>query len=44
VPLECLISPDNTASLRVADKLGYREYARALYKGHVSVLLRRQPS
>jgi RimJ/RimL family protein N-acetyltransferase len=40
-PLECLISPENAASLRVADKLGYREYARATYKGHLSVLLRR---
>lgn len=43
VPLECLIAPDNAASLRVADKLGYREYARANYKGHLSVLLRRPP-
>jgi RimJ/RimL family protein N-acetyltransferase len=41
IPLECLISPENTASLRVAEKLGYREYARATYKGHLSVLLRR---
>jgi RimJ/RimL family protein N-acetyltransferase len=43
IPLECLIAPDNAASLRVADKLGYREYARASYKGHPSVLLRRLP-
>jgi RimJ/RimL family protein N-acetyltransferase len=43
VPFVCLISPENTPSLRVAEKLGYREYARAIYKGHASVLLRRQP-
>lgn len=38
----CMISPDNAASLRLADKLGYREFARTTYKGDVSVLLRRQ--
>lgn len=43
IPLECLISPENAASLRLADKLGYREYARAVYKGHLSVLLRKSP-
>jgi RimJ/RimL family protein N-acetyltransferase len=43
VPLECLIAPENAPSLRLAEKLGYREYARANYKGHVSVLLRRPP-
>ena len=29
----CVIDPDNAASLRVAAKCGYRELARALYKG-----------
>ena len=38
----CMISPDNAASLRLADKLGYREFARTTYKGDASVLLRRQ--
>ena len=38
----CMISPDNTSSLRLAAKLGYREYARTTYKGDASVLLRRE--
>lgn len=37
----CLIAPQNTPSLRVAEKLGYRAFARADYKGEPSVLLRR---
>ena len=37
----CMIAPDNRASLRVAEKAGYREYARAEYKDQPSVLFRR---
>jgi RimJ/RimL family protein N-acetyltransferase len=37
----CMIAPENTPSLRLADKLGYREYGRAQYKGEDSILLRR---
>lgn len=37
----CMISPQNAPSLRLAEKLGYREYARSTYKGDASVLLRR---
>lgn len=37
----CMIAPDNAASLRVAEKLGYCEFDRAEYKGETSVLLRR---
>jgi RimJ/RimL family protein N-acetyltransferase len=37
----CMIAPQNAPSLRVAEKLGYREYARVLSKGEDSVLLRR---
>jgi RimJ/RimL family protein N-acetyltransferase len=40
-PSVCLIDPANVASLRVADKCGYAEYARPLFKGLPSVLLRR---
>lgn len=40
----CLISPENTPSLRVAKKLGYSEFARTDYKGSVSILLRRVSS
>lgn len=38
----CMIAPENALSLRVAEKTGYREYARAEYKGEPAVLLRRQ--
>ena len=38
----CLIDVDNAPSLRVAEKLGYREFARAPYKDDPSVLLRRK--
>jgi RimJ/RimL family protein N-acetyltransferase len=37
----CIISPENTPSLRLAEKLGYREFARTAYKGDASVMLRR---
>jgi RimJ/RimL family protein N-acetyltransferase len=37
----CMIAPENTPSLRVAEKLGYREFARTDYKGAPSVLFRR---
>jgi RimJ/RimL family protein N-acetyltransferase len=38
----CMIAPDNAPSLKLAQKLGYREYARTTYKGDASVLLRRE--
>ena len=37
----CLIHPDNVASLRLAARFGYREYARAAYEGEPCVLLER---
>jgi RimJ/RimL family protein N-acetyltransferase len=37
----CMIDPDNAASLRVADKIGFREYARTTYKGTATILLER---
>jgi RimJ/RimL family protein N-acetyltransferase len=37
----CIIDPDNQASLRVAARFGYREYARTNYKGNPIVLLER---
>jgi RimJ/RimL family protein N-acetyltransferase len=37
----CLIDPGNDASLRVASKCGFVEYARATYKGEPGILLRR---
>ena len=32
-PTTCIISPENTASIRVATKCGYREVTRTTYKG-----------
>ncbi|ALD21353.1 GNAT family N-acetyltransferase [Hymenobacter sp. DG25A] len=41
----CIIDPGNNASLRLAHKFGYHEYARALYHGEEIVLLERfQPA
>jgi RimJ/RimL family protein N-acetyltransferase len=37
----CLIQPDNAASLRVAEKLGYREYARSTYRENEVLMLER---
>ncbi len=37
----CIIHPDNTASLGVARKCGYREFARTTYKGDPTVVLER---
>ena len=39
----CLISPENLPSLRLAEALGFREYARTTYKGSASTLLERVP-
>jgi RimJ/RimL family protein N-acetyltransferase len=37
----CLIHPENAPSLRVAEKCGYREYARTTYKDAPTILLER---
>jgi hypothetical protein len=37
-----VLAPENAASLRVAEKLGYAEFARTTYKELPSVLLRRE--
>lgn len=39
----CLISPENLRSLRLAEALGFTEYARSTYKGSATVLLERLP-
>jgi RimJ/RimL family protein N-acetyltransferase len=41
VPTVCLISPDNAASIRVAAKCGYREFARTTYKDRPTILFQR---
>jgi len=37
----CMIDPGNMPSIRVAEKLGYREYTRAPYKDHTTILFER---
>jgi RimJ/RimL family protein N-acetyltransferase len=39
----CIIDPDNAASLRVAAKIGYRIYGRALYRD-TEVVLHERPN
>jgi RimJ/RimL family protein N-acetyltransferase len=34
----CIIHPENLASIRVAEKCGYRELERTTYKGHPAIL------
>jgi RimJ/RimL family protein N-acetyltransferase len=42
-PITCIISPDNAPSLRVAEKCGFREHARTVFKGDPTIIFRRQP-
>jgi len=37
----CMIDPANVASIRVAEKIGFREYARTSYKGMPTILFER---
>jgi RimJ/RimL family protein N-acetyltransferase len=37
----CLIAPQNLASIRVAEKCGYRELQRTTYKGNPTILFAR---
>ncbi|HEY8312812.1 MAG TPA: GNAT family N-acetyltransferase [Candidatus Baltobacteraceae bacterium] len=37
----CLISPENVASIRVAEKIGYKEYRRTAYNGEPTLLFAR---
>jgi RimJ/RimL family protein N-acetyltransferase len=38
----CLIDPSNKPSLRVAEKVGYRELRQGIYKGHPSIIFERR--
>ncbi len=38
----CLVAPANPASIRVAEKTGYREAARTLYRGEPTLVFHRQ--
>jgi RimJ/RimL family protein N-acetyltransferase len=37
----CIINPDNLASIRVAEKCGYKELQRTTYKGHATLMFAR---
>jgi len=37
----CIIHPENLASIRVAEKCGYREFQRTTYKGHATIIFDR---
>ena len=37
----CLIAPENTASIHVAEKCGFRERTRGTYKGEEAIILER---
>ena len=39
----CIIDPGNTASIRVAEKCGYREWQKTVYHGQATILFARQP-
>jgi RimJ/RimL family protein N-acetyltransferase len=37
----CMIAPENERSIKLAEKVGYREFTRAEYKGEPELILRR---
>ena len=37
----CIMHPENLASIRVAQKCGYQEYQRTIYKGHPTIIFDR---
>jgi len=39
----CIIAPDNLPSMRVAEKLGFREYRRTSYQEVETILFYRKP-
>ena len=43
VRMACIIAPENSASLRVAAKTGFREVHRTSYKGAPTIMLYREP-
>ncbi len=38
----CLVGPENAASIRVAEKCGFRRFARSTYRGEPTVLFERR--
>lgn len=37
----CIIAPENAASIRVADKCGFRQFGQGVYMGHPSLMFER---
>jgi hypothetical protein len=44
MPITCIIDPRNAASIGLAERHGFREFARSPYLGSEVVLLRRNAS
>lgn len=40
----CIIEPENASSIRVAEKCGYKEFARSTYKNSPVILFERAPT
>ena len=40
-PTACIVAPGHAASIRIAQKCGYREFARTTYKGQPTIMFRR---
>jgi RimJ/RimL family protein N-acetyltransferase len=43
-PIVCILAPENPASIRVAQKSGFREIARGTYKTWPTLVYRREPA
>jgi RimJ/RimL family protein N-acetyltransferase len=41
-PLSCIIAVEHKASINVATKCGFREFARTTYKGGETIIFRRE--
>lgn len=42
-PMACIADPENTASLRIAVKFGFREHRRTTYRGDPTIMFIREP-
>lgn len=43
MPVTCIIDPDNAASIRLAERHGFREFARSIYQGSDILIFRKVP-
>ena len=42
VPVVCIIDPENLASIRVAEKVGFRVWQQTTYHDHATIVFRRE--